>query len=73
MNCPNCGYVLNPNKSCRSKEKFRTFESAMNNLGNLKRSKKGLLGNFDGLRPYKCNFCGGFHLGHQPDFKKELV
>lgn len=71
MNCPNCGYVLNPGKSCKKKHRFRTFKTAENAWVNTLLSKKGLLGHFDGLRPYKCNFCGGFHLGHKPDFKRE--
>lgn len=43
-------------KACGKKKRYATPEDA----------KKVAWRTYRGLRPYKCEFCGQFHLGHVP-------
>ncbi|RJQ22005.1 MAG: hypothetical protein C4560_02990 [Nitrospiraceae bacterium] len=45
-------------KECESKKKYLTLDHAYSHVRLLK--KKG-----DIVKPYKCSFCGAWHLGHQ--------
>ena len=49
-------------KSCARKYRYRTHRKALR--------KKGATVYGKGLRPYKCKFCGWWHLGHPPENKK---
>jgi rubrerythrin len=48
-------------KSCKKKYKYATREDAQAQINNF--GEKGFI-------PYRCNFCGYWHVGHTPVGKK---
>lgn len=46
-------------KACTGKIKHKTFKLALDHAKFLSRSEKW-------ITPYKCKFCGYFHVGHAP-------
>lgn len=51
-------YIL---KMCTSKVRYKNIKIADKNLRSIKKTGKLVSPDF---KPYKCFFCGGYHLGH---------
>lgn len=49
-------------KVCGKKVRHASHEDALNHIGDLRRKGKA----YNYMVPYKCPFCGGFHVGHPP-------
>lgn len=47
-------------RQCEGKRRFESYESALRFC-------------FDGMRPYYCVFCRGYHVGHVAGAKQEIV
>ena len=48
-------------KSCTGKKRYASRAEAMAALGIQRRYGQKI----DGIRPYECAFCEGWHLGHE--------
>jgi hypothetical protein len=54
--------VKRKDKQCTGKRRFETHRAAGQLLGWLRKRNEGA----KQMHPYKCEWCGGWHLGHKP-------
>lgn len=58
-------------RSCQSKQKFYSHKEAMVHIHHLKMKRKTK--DKDNLHAYDCVFCGGYHIGHTPQWVKNNI